>query len=118
MRNKAEQKLEDELTNLFKQIKNGRENNSVNIERRIGRLKERHSKVGKYYEIQYQHREFSYIVPDELAINKRFSNSLKKLREKVDKNEISYPALIKKLAEFEKKYPNDYVKNKTSCEHP
>jgi hypothetical protein len=53
----------------LKQIKNGRENNSVNIERRIDRFKERHSKVAKYYEIEYQHREFSYIVPDDVAIN-------------------------------------------------
>ena len=38
IRNKAEQKLEDELTNLLKQMKNGKENNPVNIERRIGRF--------------------------------------------------------------------------------
>ena len=112
IRNKAEQKLEDELTNLLKQMKNGKENNPVNIERRIGRLKERHSKVAKYYEIEYQHREFSYIVPDDVAINKRFTNSLKKLKEKADKNKISFPALTKKLAEFEKKYTNDYLKIK------
>jgi len=118
MRNKAEQKLEDELTNLLKQIKNGRENNPVNIERRIGRFKERHSKVAKYYEIEYQHREFSYIVPDDAAINKRFSNSLKKLKEKSDKSVISFPAIIKKLAEFEKKNPHDYLKIKIHLKEP
>ena len=47
-----------------------------------------------------------------MAINKRFSNSLKKLKEKADKNKISFPALTKKLAEFEKKYTNDYLKIK------
>jgi transposase len=118
MRNKAEKKLEDELKNLLKQIQNGRENNPVNIERRIGRFKERHSKLAKYYEIEYQHREFSYIVPDDVAINKRFSNSLKKLKEKADKSKISFPALIKKLAEFEEKYPHDYWKIKIHLQKP
>jgi transposase len=118
MRNKAEKKLEDELKNLLKQIQNGRENNPVNIERRIGRFKERHGKVAKYYEIEYQHREFSYIVPDDVAITKRFSNSLKKLQEKADKSKISFPALIKKLAEFEEKHPHDYLKIKIHLQEP
>jgi len=64
IRNKTEEKLEKELKNLSKQIINGRENNPVNIERRIGRLKERYSKVAKYFEIEYNHREFSYTLPE------------------------------------------------------
>ncbi len=102
----------------MKQIQNGRENNLINIERRIGRFKERHSKVTKYYKIEYQHRKFSYIVPDHIAINKRFSNSLKKLKEKADKNEISFPALMKKLVELEGKYPHDYLKIKIHLKEP
>jgi transposase len=118
IRNKAEQKLEDELTNLLKQIQNGRENNSVNIERRIGRFKERHSRVAKYYEIEYQHREFSYSVPDNIGINKRLSNSLKKLKGKSDNNEISFPALMKKLVELEEKYGNEYLQIQIALKEP
>jgi len=109
MRNKAEERLEAELTNLSTQIQKGRENNPVTIERRIGKLKERHSKVAKYYEIKYQHREFSYTVPDDIRIAKRFSNSLKKLKDKAEKNKISFPALTKRLAEFNQKYTSDYL---------
>ena len=61
--NKVEERLEAELTNLLKQIRNGRENDPISIERRIGRLKERHSKAAKYYEIKYEHREFGYTIP-------------------------------------------------------
>jgi transposase len=110
MRNKAEERLEAELTNLSNQIQKGRENNPVNIEQRIGKFKERHSKVARYYEIKYQHREFSYMVPGDIGIAKRFSNSLKKLKDKADKNEISFPALTKKLTEFNQKYTSDYLK--------
>lgn len=110
MRNKAEERLEAELTNLSTQIQKGRENNPVTIERRIGKFKERHSKVAKYYEIKYQHREFSYTVPDDMMIAKRFSNSLKKLQDKAEKNKISFPALTKKLTEFNQKYTSDYLK--------
>jgi len=35
---------------------------------------------------------------------KRLKNSLDKLKENVDKNKISFPAIKKKLREFEKKY--------------
>ncbi|MBW2167590.1 MAG: hypothetical protein JRG74_16370 [Deltaproteobacteria bacterium] len=110
MRNKAEERLEAELTNLSNQIQKGRENNPVNIEQRIGKFKERHSKVARYYKIKYQHREFSYMVPGDIGIAKRFSNSLKKLKDKADKNEISFPALTKKLTEFNQKYTSDYLK--------
>jgi len=118
MRNKAEERLEAELTNLSNQIQKGRENNPVNIERRIGKFKERHSKVAKYYEIKYQHREFSYTVPDDIGIAKRFSNSLKKLKAKADKNEISFPALGKKLTEFNQKYTSDYLKTNIHLKKP
>lgn len=110
MRNKSEERLEVELTNLSNQIQKGRENNPVTIERRIGKFKERHSKVARYYAIKYQHMEFSYTVPDDMMIAKRFSNSLKKLKEKVEKNKISFPAITKKLAAFSQKYTTDYLK--------
>jgi transposase len=118
IRNKAEQRLEDELRNLLKQIQNGRENNSVNIERRISRFKERYSRVAKYYEIEYQHREFSYSVPDNIAINKLLSNSLKKLKNKSDNNEIGFPALMKKLVELKEKYGNEYLQIQIALKKP
>jgi len=108
MRNKIEEKLESALANLSKQITNGRENNPVNIERRIGRLKERYSKIAKYFEINYQHREFSYTIHKENKVSKRLKNSLKRLKEKADDNKISYPAIKKKLAEFKEKNSSEY----------
>ncbi|MCP3926747.1 MAG: transposase [Desulfobacterales bacterium] len=118
IRNKSEDKLESALNNLSKQIINGRENNPVNIERRIGRLKERHCKVGKYYVIEYQHREFSYTVQEAKSIPRRLRNSLQKLKEKADSNKISFPAIKKKLAEFEKKYPTEYSKLQLNLKEP
>ena len=118
IRNKVEEKLELALSNLSKQIINGRENNPINIERRIGRLKERHSKVGKYYKIEYQHREFAYIVSEDKGIPKRLRNSLKILKEKADSNKISFPGIKKKLAEFEKKYPGKYSELQLSLKEP
>jgi len=32
------------------------------------------------------------------------------LKDKADKNEISFPALAKKLTEFKQKYTSDYLK--------
>ena len=118
IRNKAEERLEAELTNLSNQIQKGRENNPVSIERRIGRFKERHSKVAKYFEIEYQHREFSYTIPADIKIAKRFSNSLEKLKEKAGNNKISFPALKKKLAEFNQKYPSEYPKINIHLKEP
>lgn len=110
IRNKVEKRLEAELTNLLKQIRNGREIDPVSIERRIGRLKERHSKVAKYYEIEYGHREFGYTIPSGVNIPKRLLNSLQKLKAKADNNKISFPALQKKLEERKCRYPSEYSK--------
>jgi hypothetical protein len=110
IRNKAEKRLEAELTNLLKQIRNGRKNDPVSIQRRIGRLKERHSKVAKYYEIEYGHREFGYTIPSGVNIPKRLLNSLQKLKAKADDNKISFPALQKKLQERKCRYPSEYSK--------
>lgn len=118
IRNKAEERLEAELTNLSNQIQKGRENNPVSIERRIGRFKERHSKVAKYFEIEYQHREFSYTIPTDIKISKRFSNSLEKLKEKAEDNKISFSALKKKLAEFNQRYPSEYSKINIHLKEP
>lgn len=110
MRNNREKKLEAELENLLKQIRNGKANNPVKIERRIGRMKERNSQVAKYYEINYSHKEFSYSISTDKKIPKQLLKSLKNLKEKSDDNKITYPALKKKLAEREDKYASDFSK--------
>lgn len=112
MRNNREKKLEKELTNLQNQIQKGRENNPVKIEQRIGRIKERFGKVSQYYEIMYTHREFSYTLPEDVKISKRVSNSLAKLKEKANGNTITFPALEKKLAVMQEKYPSNFDKIK------
>jgi len=43
------------------QLLNGM-NNPVQIERRIGKINQKNSKVSKYYKVVYQHREFSYTI--------------------------------------------------------
>ncbi len=118
MRNKFEKKLEEELQNLLKQIISGRENNPVKIERRIGRINQKNSKVSKYYKIEYRHREFSYTITGKGTISKRLINSLKILKEKADKNEISFPAIKKKLLEFETKYPLEFSKIQVDLKEP
>ncbi len=118
IRNKIEEKLESELENLLKQIINGRENDPVNIERRIGRFKERYSKVAKYFEIEYEHREFSYTIPEGKEIPIRLRNSLNNLKENVFNNKISFPAIKKKLAGFEKKYPSEYLSIQINLKEP
>ncbi len=118
MRNKFEKKLEEELQNLSKQIINGRENNPVKIERRIGRINQKNSKVAKYYKIEYQHREFSFTIACEKGIPKRLINSLNILKEKVDNNKISFPAIGKKLSELAAKHPAEYSKIKFDLKGP
>lgn len=118
IRNKIEKKLEEDLHNLSKQIINGRENNPVQIERRIGRINQKHSKVAKYYKIEYQHREFSFTISCEEGVPKRLINSLKILKEKADSNKISFPAIKKKLLDYEAKYSVEYSKIQFDLKEP
>jgi len=118
MRNNVEAKLEAELRNLATQIQKGRENNPVNIERRIGRFKERYASVAKYFTITYRHREFSYRVAPEARLPKRLAKSLQNVRSKVDANTISFPALKKKLASLAEKYPDAYANLQIHLKEP
>jgi len=54
MRNKQELKLEEELNNLAKQVKKTRDRDVSEIERKLGRLKGRYSRVAKYYWFKYE----------------------------------------------------------------
>ena len=102
IRNKVEEKLEGELTNLLKQIQNGREKNPVAIQRRIGRIKERYRKVSKYFKIEYHDQEFSFAISDKNDIPKRLWNSVEILHKKTKNNEISHKAVEKNLEKLKK----------------
>ena len=67
-------------------------------------------------EIVYQHREFSYTIPSNTP--KRLTNSLKNLKEKADNIKISFPAIKKKLIEFENKYPPEYSQIQIHLKEP
>jgi len=110
MRNSREKKLEKELEKLQDQIQNGRENDPVKIEQRIGRIKERFGKVSQYYEIRYARGEFSYTLGQDATIPKRCLNSLKNLQEKAAINAITFPALSKRLSALREKYSADFEK--------
>jgi transposase len=110
MRNRREKKLEAELKKLYDGIEKSTENNPVKIEQRIGRIKERFGKVSQYYEITYAHREFSYSITEGETVCKRLNTSFVKLKEKADKNKITFAALEKKLCVLKEKYPCDYDK--------
>lgn len=118
MRNNIECKLEAELVNLKNQIQKGRKNDPANIERRIGRFKERYASVAKYFTITYTHREFSYHVPPDSVVPKRLTRSLQNLQNNVDLNKISFPALEKKLASFAQKYPEAYANLRIHLKQP
>jgi transposase len=109
MRNRREEKLEGELKKLSDQIGKGKENNPNKIEQRIGRIKERFGKVSQYYEIRYTHWQYTYTLPQE-TIPKRLENSFSTLQKKADRHEITFPALQKKLAAMQEKYPSDFDK--------
>ncbi len=102
MRNKREQRFEEELKKILKQINRTKKNGYVEIERRIGRLKERYSSVAKYFEINYLNWEFSYSRGKDTS--KRLLNSLARLELKAANNQITFNALRKKLESLVEKY--------------
>ena len=53
MRNQAEERLDRDIAQLAKLVKYGQRVDPFAIERSIGRIKERHSRVSHYYEIKY-----------------------------------------------------------------
>ena len=109
MRTNREKKFEAMLSSLKEQIGKGKSNIPSVIEQRIGRIKERYGSVSKYYQTEYNHWKFSYTLPDDINISKRLGSSLKALNNKAKENKITFPAIKKKLSEFKKKYPSDYL---------
>ncbi len=108
MRNNREKKLETDLASLKALIETGKRNNPTDIERAIGRFKERHSSAAHYYEIEFSSFSFTYQISDESSCPKRLLNSLKKLKEKADAYKVSYLKVESKLTELAEKYKEAY----------
>jgi len=102
MRSQREQRFEEALKKLSKQSYKTRNNGATQIERSVGRLKERYSSVAKYYDIHYDHWTFSYELEDDVP--KRLTNSLENLSRKIAENKITFNALHKKIEQFKEKY--------------
>jgi len=110
MRNRAEEKLDEEIANWAKLIETGKRVDPCVVERSIGRIKERHAKVSHYYAIDYEPFSFVYEIPQNITIAKRLSNSLQKLKQKADQYDISHLKLKSALEKLSQKYPDDYSK--------
>jgi len=108
MRSQREQRFEEALNKLSKQSCRSKNNGASQIERGIGRLKERYSSVAKYYDIHYDHWTFSYET--EGAVPKRPASSLKNLSQKIVENKITFNSLRKKTDQFKKKYPDRKIR--------
>jgi transposase len=107
MRNNKELKFEEELKKIAKQVDKTKKDGYKEIERRIGRLKEKFSTVAKYYEIEYTNWNFSYAA--EKPLSKRFRNSLNSLISKIEKNEITFNGLRKKIETILEKYSSEAI---------
>lgn len=109
MRNRAEQKLEDDLKSLADRVANDRLIDPVKVEQTIGRYRERHSRVMRYYEVVYRPLHFAYALPEAGLDNKRLANSMRTLKEKYEAHKIGHGALQAKLTKLNEKYPADYA---------
>ena len=118
MRNNKEKKLEKELTSLKDLIKAGKRKSPKDVERMIGRKKEKYSQVAKYYDINFVPQHFDFILPQEEVFAKRFINSLTNLKNKVNNYEISYLKMKSRLAELGKKYKNNFANITTEIKEP
>jgi transposase len=118
MRNRREKKLEEELTSLKKLIKTGKRKNPVDIERMIGRKKEKYCSVAKYYDITFEPQYFDFSLADVEVFSKRLINSLNKLKTKVNTYEISYAKMKSRLEKLENTYQSHFPKIKIQIKEP
>jgi transposase len=110
MRNQREQRLDSDLENLGKSITTGKRIDPLAIERSIGRLKEKHSAVAKYYCIEFKPFSFKYQLCEAEALPKRLLKSLEKLQHKAEQYKISHVTLQSKLEALSQKYRDEYHK--------
>jgi len=118
MRNRAEQKLEADLTALRQSIEMGQRKEPAVIEQAIGRIRERHSRAAHYYDITFSPFSFVCETAAGAAVSKRLMNSLQKLQEKVVAHKISHLQVTKKLAELRTKYETEWASVTTQVTAP
>ena len=117
MRNSQEKKLEEELNKLAIQVKKSRDRDVSGIERKLGRLKERYSRVAKYYWFKYEPCDFVLKFPEE-PLNPRLQKSLENLLKKFAGSCISYNQLQTSLKTRNETYPADYAKLEIKLTEP
>lgn len=118
MRSKREKKLEEELTSLKELIITGKRKDPADVERMIGRKKEKYSQVAKYYKISFEQQHFDFSLPDGEVFPKRLINSLNKLKTKVNTYEISYLKMKSCLEKLGNTYQSHFPKIKTQIKEP
>jgi hypothetical protein len=118
MRNSKEKKLEEELHSLNELIKTGRRKNSADVERMIGRKKEKYSKVAKYYTITFEAQHFNFLLPQGEVFPKRFLNSLNSLKVRVNDYKISYLKAKSHLKKLQEKYEEHFSKIEIEIKEP
>jgi hypothetical protein len=102
IRNLKEQRLEEDLKNLSDSIKNCNKVAPEKIFQAIGRIKERHARVAKYYHIEYSHTTLKW--DESVNGNKRLLNSLESLKKNIILGKTGYLKAQKKLSELKDKY--------------
>ena len=81
--------VKQELNNLAKQVKKVRDRDVSEIERKFGKLKERYSRVAKYYWFKYEPCNFEVKFPEE-PFNSLLQKSPELLLKKFAEGVISY----------------------------
>jgi transposase len=71
IRQKQQGRLELELQKLQRRVKKGRLRDSAKIHQAIGRLKERYSRVARYYQIRYVAQEAALLWQEDLSAKAR-----------------------------------------------
>jgi hypothetical protein len=110
MRSNKEKKLEEELTSLKDLITTGKKKSPKDVERMIGRKKEKYSPVAKYYAISFVPQHFDFTLLQEEVFPKRLVNSLTTLKKQVNTYQISSVKMKSHLQELEKKYTDHFSK--------
>ena len=118
MRNRFEQKLVDDLGSLQRLIETGKRNAPETVNQAIGRIRERHSKVAHYYEIQYIPFKFEYRLEELDSLPRRLLKYLKIRKEKADNFDINYLKLGKEIKSLNNKYSNAFEKIKIEISAP
>jgi hypothetical protein len=117
MRNNMEKKLEEELNKLAVKVKKATDRDVTEVERKLGRLKERFSSVAKYYWFKYEPCKFEVKFPQE-PLNSRLQKSLELLLKKFAEDSISYNQLQNNLESRKDKYPADYARLEIKLTEP